>query len=644
MSQRPVVSSLCHRHVPHRSFSAAPTEVTSSSPAVLLEARTVIEDGVDDDRMEASFDEELRMLPIPIRSHPHVFPGAPLSRLGFGSAPRASLSMAAVTSALSSYLWRSGNVVELVRPHRTEVADALRRFVQEAGPEHGQSVKVVMAVSWRDVVEFIEEQRREYREQQRVDLSKEERRQRRERIKQQNLLNQQRDEALRTGAPLPPPLPSEPLPSTSASASPEAAPLSSSAAPPSSAEDDDELLPIHRLDLITNDAPISFASIDLFPYLHAYLVSVLEASSLSHVSLLLLDDVDGLVPADLPLYLHQWFVAFEQCVLAERVQWYGVASGRMGRQSGAQDWVSVRQLIDTAKGITDRPHLAAIRFPLNVFDSSVLEELNCQVDGLPASTLDYAKSKGLLCLSEAVVDTMDEKGEERRLLSGPAGDGRAMATELQAVMNAAMFLEKRFEQRSKESAEAGDAAEGARRVDRMEVSWAHIMAAQMATVDNAVRWERILNTVIRPALRPALSTLAASYPEDHALAQWARDYRQVTNLLFASFTHAVNSQAALLSEEINAFLDELCPALQPFRVLEQKAVVLALATGVDCVMMSEVDVGLDALKVGWEVEKKDPGEDVEVASEAEASFPINELSRDEALSVMKKCRERFVSR
>ena len=170
-------------------------------------------DEEEEEDSEPSLDDEVDapLLPMPSRSHPHLFPIAPLSRVGFGSTPRASLSYIDLTASLSSYLWHSGNVVELVRPYQTDVGDTLQRFVGEVGPELGQRVLVMMSVSWRDVVEFIEEKRRLHTHQQQLDQRQEDRKQRRERIRQQNLLNQQREEALKTGQPPPPPLPSDPL-------------------------------------------------------------------------------------------------------------------------------------------------------------------------------------------------------------------------------------------------------------------------------------------------------------------------------------------------------------------------------------------------------------------------------------------------
>ena len=359
----------------------------------------------------------------------------------------------------------------------------------------------------------------------------------------------------------------------------------------------------------------------------------------------MLDDLDLLPPSDLPLYLHQWFVALEQCVLAQRVQWYGVASSRIGRPLGAEGRLSVKQLIDTARGIVDRPHFTAIRFPLSVYDCSVAEELNCEVDGRWVSSLDYAKAKGLLCISEGLIDTVDAKGEERRLLTSVAGEGPAIADELAKTMNAAMFLEKQFQAKSEGAEGTEGRLEGAVSVDRLQLSWAHVMAAQMPTVNNAVRWERILDTVIRPTLRTALSNVAASYPDEHPIAKWSVDYRRVTSLLFSAFTHSVNHTAAHHSNELNTFLHDHCPALRPFQSVEEKSLVLALCVGVDVVSLCEVGmVALNVLRAAWKAEAKDVGEGLAVSSEVEASFPTNILSRDEALALMKKCREEFMDR
>ena len=608
------------------------------------------EEEEDEEEDDESFDasEDVALLAIPTRSHPHIFPAAPLSRVAFGSDPRHSLPMMDLTSHLTSYLFHSGNVVELVRPFQTDIGDVLQRFateVREAGHDVGQRQCVTMSVSWRDIVEFIQEKREAFKEQQRVEQKMEDRKQKRERIRRANQLEQREEAGEAASSPdasssdSPADITSTPSTSTDPSLPTSVA----SSADSSASADDEELLPIHQLSLITGDEEIRFVSIDLFPYLHAFLTSILSQSSLPHLTLLMLDDVDLIPPSDLPLYLHQWFVAFEQCVLAGRIQWYGVASSHMGRPKGEDGWVNVNDLITTAKGIVDEPHFNAIRFPLNVFDCSALEELNCEgEEGTELSTVDFAKSKGLLCISEGLIDTVDERGEERRLLQGHIGDGKALAEEVKRSINACMYMEKQY-QAKEGTGEAAEVVEGSRPVDRMELAWAHVMAAQMSTLNNSVRWERALHSVIRPRLRSALTALAAAYREEHPLAKWAMDYRQVTSLLFSAFTHSVNFTAAVESSDVADFLDSLCPALRPYSRMEQKSLVLALCCGVDVVSTSEVNILLDVLKVAWKEEVKDGKEGASASSQGEAtSSPALLLSREEALSVMRKCRQKFV--
>ena len=302
-----------------------------------------------------------------------MFPAAPISRLGFGSHIRPSLSTSDVRSSLSSYLQHGGNVVELARGHVDAVTEALRSHLAHHGEEAAARVLLVAPVSWRDVVQWVEEQRAVRREQQRVQEELTYRRQRRERIRQLNLQNQQRDaeqqqkqdEALADLSSIYQQTDTSALPLTAAP--PPAASHSSSPSPPSfspsSPAADDELLPVHRLDLISSDEPIVFSpSFDIFPYLHAYLDSLLSAAGLHHLHLVLVDDVD-LIPQQHRLrYLQAVFLALEQCVLAGKTAGYGVASSRFGLNSGDADCLSVEQCLAAGARIAGRAALP--RHPL----------------------------------------------------------------------------------------------------------------------------------------------------------------------------------------------------------------------------------------------------------------------------------------
>ena len=174
--------------------------------------------------------------------------------------------------------------------------------------------------------------------------------------------------------------------------------------------------------------------------------------------------------------------------------------------------------------------------------------------------------------------------EERRLLASENADGSVIAYELKAAFNGAIWLEKQYEamqgqqadgKAERQEAKEDAAAAGAGAVSRMDVSWAHVMMAQMPQLDNAVRWERALHESIQPRLNAAFSRLSALHPpssstsgSEHPLVRWTQQYRHITTALFSAFTASVNlsnrHHCTLLSQQ----LDSLCPALTAFPLLE----------------------------------------------------------------------------
>ena len=579
---------------------------------------------------------------MPARAHSKLAP-FPLSRLAFGGPLRPAVPLSHLLDSLTSLLTAGGNVVELPRGRAREVAECVRLWQleqsQAAAAGGGGGVLHVVSVGWRDVVQFIEERRSEWREQQRVDEQIDYRRKRREQIKRQNLAAQQQPEEQpeqqqeNFNSLLPRP---EAYAGTHYDASADQPTVERhEGAVADESPEEDELLPINRLDLCRSDAPIDFDSLDVFPYLHAHLTALCHVASLSQLPLVLLDDVD-LVPEGVrDEYVSRWFIALEQCVLAGRIRHYGVTSAQFTAQ------LPLHRCVEAAAGILDEPHFAAIRFPLNVYDTRALTELCCTdaTSGGQVSVVQYAKQHGLLCIADAGVDAVDRRGNEHRLLAASddedeqLADGGTIARQLKGAFNVVLYLEKQLQQlmagREDELTRLG--------VSRMELSWAHVMAAQLSLIDNAVRWDRLLHDSIQPTLDRALTKLSLHVSDEPGEGgsgeweRWCRDYRQCTTQLFGAFSasvaHAAESEAAGVAQ----WLDGQCTEVRRLARLEHKALLLALCSGVDCVCTGEVQRAVELLEAGWkdeELRTRFSG------GQFDDSWPERWLSEERALDVM----------
>lgn len=577
---------------------------------------------------------------MPKRSLPRVA-AYPLSRLAFTGPVRASVPLPSLLASLTAYLNAGGNVVELPRGAQRDVAERVRQWAQEragAGATGAEdSVLHVVSVGWRDVVQFIEERREEWREQQRVDEQLSFRRRRREQIKQQNFTAQQQQ--LDPSSPAA--TPTSTLPTEQPPASSSDQPASEADGGEAAVEEEDELLPINRLDLCRSDEPIDFAAIDIFPYLHAHLTAISHLASLPHLPLVLLDDVD-LVPDDVrDEYVSRWFVALEQCVLARRIHRYGVTSAQFTTGLPPQ------RCVEAAAAILDEPHFAAIRFPLNVYDTRALTERCCDNDGASAATVaQYAARHGLLCIADAGVDVVDRKGNEHRLVSASSAaqgedavDGKKIAEQLKGAFNVAMFMEKRLQQMM-EGREDELTALG---VSKMDLSWAHVMTAQLSLLDNAVRWDRLFHDTIQPTLHRALHRLSSHVSPtpgptgSHEWEHWCRDYRQATTVLFSTFSASLAHASENHAAGVSAWLEGECPELSGLSRVEQRQVLLALCSGVDVVGTSEVQRVVELLEVGWKSDEVRAGRE---GAKADEGWPKRWLSEERALEVMRNHEEK----
>ena len=595
--------------------------------------------------------DSLPTLPMPTRAHPKVAP-FPLSRLAFAGPIRSAVPLPTILPSLTSFLTAGCNVVELPRGQQREVAECVKQWQQEraeAGVEGGGTgcgdVLHVVSVGWRDVVSFIEERRVEWREQQRLDEELNYRRKRREQIKQQNIAAQQQlQQEQQLDSPTSATTTTPSLIHSSSISSTEQPPTEMEAGEKEAQEvvveeNEDELLPINRLELCHSDAPIDFANIDIFPYLHAHLTAVCHLAVLPDLPLVLLDDVD-LVPEGVrDEYVSRWFIALEQCVLARRIRRYGVTSAHFTSR------LPLHRCVEAAASILDEPHFAAIRFPLHVYDTRAMTERCCE-DGTGGmlTVVQYAKQRGLLCIGDAGVDVVDRKGHEHRLVSASVEDdedvvdGKTIAEQLKGAFNVSMFLEKQLQQmlegREDELAGLG--------VDRMEVSWAHVMAAQMSLIDNAVRWDRLLHDTIQPTLDRALHRLSSHVSEQPGprgtdeWERWCRDYRQCTTLLFSTFTASVAHASESEAHTVADWLDEQCGEVRQLGQLEHKVLLLALCSGVDVVCTSEVKRAVELLELGWKDEGLRAGSP---GGQVDKRWPERWLSEQRALELMKEYEE-----
>lgn len=84
------------------------------------------------------------------------------------------------------------------------------------------------------------------------------------------------------------------------------------------------------------------------------------------------------------------------------------------------------------------------------------------------------------------------------------------------------------------------------------------------------------------------------------MVEWAGPYRETALDLFTKFTAAVEFEASWRSDEMNTYLNHLCPELKDLPTLEQKALLVVLSLQQGPLLTSNADAAhttLDTLGV-----------------------------------------------
>ena len=327
-------------------------------------------------------------------------------------------------------------------------------------------------------------------------------------------------------------------------------------------------------------------------FLEDQLTRSLERLQLPKVDVLLLHNPEYFLKTDndhAEYYerISRAFVYLETEVRKGRISFYGISSNTFPEPKENPDFTSLETVLELAERIGKDHHFAVIQFPFNLFEPGAALEHN----NLGMTLAQLAAEKGLGTLINRPLNAFNEN-RLVRLADFPSHEGTELMGKVKDFLNQTLQLEARYQ--------------GKAIVAGNQVSWGHILRANLSQLMNLENWKGALTYQIQPALEAALSKLAKA--EASAVRQWGTEYETATRSLFAAFTSLLESQAALESSKISRVLEDACPELKSSLTLSQKAVRLYLSIrGIDCILvgMRQPSYVLDALSLQPPLESED---------------------------------------
>ena len=301
-------------------------------------------------------------------------------------------------------------------------------------------------------------------------------------------------------------------------------------------------------------------------FLEDQITRCLQRLGLKQIDVLLLHNPEYFLKSvpDHAEYYRRIKTAFEYLeteVRKGRIQYYGVSSNSFPEAKEHPEYTSLETLVEFAG-----EHFAVIQFPMNLYEpGAALEENNT---GKTLAERARKSKIGTLVNRPLNAFHATSGGADKmsRLADFPSHHGIDTAALVKEALARTMELESRY---------PGNALIPAKRI-----AWGHILRENVERLAELDTWTQVLNFQIRPVLEAAFHILTPAHPE------WVKEYRNVSNALFESFTAFLEAKAAVESQILKANLNQAVPALKSSKTLSQKAVrIYRSIPGIDCILV-----------------------------------------------------------
>eukprot|EP01135_Chromosphaera_perkinsii_P009572 Nk52_evm22s1810 gene=Nk52_evmTU22s1810 len=257
------------------------------------------------------------------------------------------------------------------------------------------------------------------------------------------------------------------------------------------------------------------------------------------------------------------FEFLEQCVADGRIGCYGITSGAFGSKIKLDKIV---EIVEERFG--DKHHFRAIQYPLNVFETSLMES---EENGI--KLMDYAAGKGISQFINRPLTAIDKSNVIRKLADYRFEDGDRERYH--------SLLARHFEKALKYEDKMASKCQSL----PMEVR----TQAQQLSVNAHVRDNvQLLKFYLQKALEPSIKLMehySDTSIEDDDTKKLVKNYGLELRLLFKMALQVAETQSANDNEEIKSLIDSAVPELKKTTGLSEKCTRLLLTTNVDCVLV-----------------------------------------------------------
>jgi len=261
------------------------------------------------------------------------------------------------------------------------------------------------------------------------------------------------------------------------------------------------------------------------------------------------------------------FIHLEKEVKLGRISYYGISSNTFGEKGNKSNFTSLEKVIGIAKEVSENNHFAVVQFPMNIFESGGINNLNQQ--GATKTFLQLAAENDLGVLVNRPLNAI-HKNKLIRLSDYPVTENRS-DEEIFSLIDDLSKQESALINRHINFMEINP-AEREKIVNGISIS--KILISNYKNFNDPGNFNEMKATYLIPQANFTLNQIGKSYGEDENVLRSLRNYAVTTNIILDSIFSNLAAKKNLENEPFhktcNKYIDETAKKL----TLSQKVILL----------------------------------------------------------------------
>lgn len=261
------------------------------------------------------------------------------------------------------------------------------------------------------------------------------------------------------------------------------------------------------------------------------------------------------------------FHQLEEEVKRGRISYYGISSNAFAEKESKQNFTSLEKVFNIAKEISEQNHFAVVQFPMNLFETGGMNNLN-QKNGTK-TFLQLAGENNLGVLVNRPLNAIS-KNKLIRLADYPVTEDRTEEEVLSLIddlqKQETTLIEKYINFIGLSASEKKNVVD--------YISLSTILKSNIRKFDSPGNFNEIKSTYLIPRANFAINEIGKSYPDDEKVVRALRNYAVTTNILLDSIFSNLAKEKNLENENFHKAIDKFTNSEQQKLCLSQKAILL----------------------------------------------------------------------